>query len=235
MRSLLFVPADNEEALREARDSAADVIVFDLEGNVGPEAKDAARAGLRARIEALSEAGRGVYVRVNNLKSGLTAIDLDAAICPGLDGLLFPKTERAQQIRELDVLIRERELHGGVRPGTVVLIPQIESAAALLRCEEIVLASTRIGGLSLGGRDFAADLGVPRSRDGRELQYARGVIATCCAAYGLQAIDAAFPNVEDEDGLIAHAEYARSIGFKGKSVIDARQVDAVNRVFGAES
>jgi citrate lyase subunit beta/citryl-CoA lyase len=235
MRSLLFVPADNEEALRLAKDSAADVIVLDLEDNVAAAAKDAARNALRAQIEALKPAGRTVYVRVNNLKSGLTPEDLDAAVCPSLDGLVFPKTESGQQSRELDVLIRERELHGGVRPGTIVLIPQIESARGLLRCEEIILASNRIAGLSLGGRDFAADLGVPRSRDGRELQYARSVIATHCAAHRLQAIDAAFPDMEDAEGLIAHAEYARSIGFRGKSVLDARQVQAVNGVFSAEA
>jgi len=56
-------------------------------------------------------------------------------------------------------------------------------------------------------------------------------VATCCAAYRLQAIDAAFPSTGDAAGLLADAEFAKSIGLKGKNVIDPSQVDAVNRVF----
>ena len=235
MRTLLIVSADSEEAIEQARGTQADVIVLDLEDNVAPSAKEAARGRLRERVAALKGAGRAVFVRVNGLSSGLTRDDLVAAVGPGLDGLVHPKTEAAQQVRQLDVLIREQETRSGLKAGGIVLLPQIESARGLLRCEEIVLASSRIGGLSLGGRDFAADLGVPRTRDGRELQHARYVIATVCAAYRLAAIDAAFAGAGDEAGLVAHAELAKSIGFKGKNVVDASQVDAVNRVFAAEA
>jgi len=42
-----------------------------------------------------------------------------------------------QDIRDIDVLIREQELEQGVKPGTLALIPAIESAQGVLRCEEI--------------------------------------------------------------------------------------------------
>ena len=122
-------------------------------------------------------------------------------------------------------------MHNGVKPGTPVLIPHVESARGVLRCEEIALASTRIAGLSLGAYDYVADLGVARTAAGRELDFARGVIVHVCAAYGLQALDVVYADLQDEAGLIAEAEHAKAIGFKGKYVVHPDQVAPVNRVF----
>src|SRR3972149_5297528 len=105
MRTLLIVPADGEEAIEQASGTQADVLVLDLEDNVAPNAKGAARGRLRERIAALQGADRAVFVRVNGLSSGLTRDDLVAAVGPGLDGLVYPKTEAAQQGRQLDVLL----------------------------------------------------------------------------------------------------------------------------------
>jgi citrate lyase subunit beta/citryl-CoA lyase len=231
LRTLLFVPAHRENMVAKAHQVPADVICLDLEDSVPPAEKQAAREGVRASIESLKAAGKSVHVRVNHLETGLTKADLEAAIGGGLDGLLFPKARGAAQIRELDVLIREQEMDKGVRPGTVVLIPMIESARALLRCEEIALASTRIAALALGGEDYAADLGVARTPGANELEYARRVVIHCAAAYGLQALDGIYTTLHDEAGLIADASYARSIGMKGKYVIHPEQVEPVNRVF----
>jgi citrate lyase subunit beta/citryl-CoA lyase len=231
MRTLLFVPAQRESMVEKARQVPADVICLDLEDAVPPAEKPAARARLRASIEALQAAGKTVHVRVNHLDTGLTKDDLAAAVGPGLSGLLFPKAKGAAQIRELDVQIREQELHNGVKPGTVALIPMIESARAVLRCEEIALASTRIAGLALGGEDYAADLGVARTPAANELEYARRVIVHCAVVYGLQPLDGIYTTLHDEPGLVADARYVRSIGMKGKYVIHPEQVEPVNQVF----
>lgn len=231
MRTLLFVPAQRANMVEKAAGIPADVTVLDLEDAVPANEKAAAREGIRASIAALKAAGKTVHVRINHLDTGLTKDDLSAAIGPGLDGLLFPKAQGAAQIRELDVMIRERELHGDVRPGTIALIPMIETARAILRCEEIATASTRITGLALGGEDYAADLGVPRTNEANEFEYARRIIIHCAIAYGLQPLDAIYPPLHDEAGLIADARYARSIGMKGKYVVHPDQVGPVNEVF----
>ncbi len=231
MRTLLFVPSQRANMVQKAAAIPADVIVLDLEDAVPPNEKEAARTTLRASIDSLKAAGKTVHVRVNHLDTGLTADDLSAAIGPGLDGLLFPKAQGATQIRELDVMIRERELHGGVRPGTIALIPLIETARAVLRCEEIAMASTRITGLAFGGEDYAADLGVARTPQANEFEYARRVIIHCAIACGLQPLDGIYATLHDEPGLVADATYARSIGMKGKYVIHPDQVVPVNDVF----
>jgi citrate lyase subunit beta/citryl-CoA lyase len=231
MRTLLFVPAHRENMVQKAHEVPADVICLDLEDAVPPAEKAQARDTVRASIESLKAAGKQVHVRVNHLDTGLTRSDLAAAVGPGLDGLLFPKARGGAHVRELDVLIREQELHNGVRPGTIVLIPMIESARAVLRCEEIALASTRIAALALGGEDYAADLGVARTPAANELEYARRIVVHCAVAYGLQPLDGIYPTLRDEAGLRADAAYARSIGMKGKYVIHPEQVEPLNRAF----
>jgi citrate lyase subunit beta/citryl-CoA lyase len=230
-RTLLFVPANRENMLVKAQTLAADIIVIDLEDAVPPAEKESARNNVPHAIESLKAAGKSVHLRVNHLTTGLTRDDLMAAVGPGLDGILMPKVNGASQVRELDVLLRERELHSSVRPGTIALFPMIESARGVLRCEEIAIASTRIAGLGLGGEDYAADLGIARTPEGRELDYARRVIVHVGAAYRLRALDAIYTNLRDEPGLISDARYARSIGFSGKYVIHPDQIEPVNRVF----
>jgi citrate lyase subunit beta/citryl-CoA lyase len=228
-RSLLFVPANRDNMVARAHQTPADVIVLDLEDSVPPSEKEATRAKLRDAVTSLKAAGKTVHVRVNGLDTGLTRDDLAAAIGPGLDGLVFPKAEGARDIRQLDVMIREQEMRNSVTPGTVQLFPHVESARGLLHCEEVAQASSRIAGMALGGEDYVASLGVPRT--GEALEYARRVVINVCSAYGLLALDVVYPVINDETGLRAETEYIRSIGFKGKYVIHPAQVETVNRAF----
>jgi citrate lyase subunit beta/citryl-CoA lyase len=235
MRSLLYVPANRPNMVERAHTTPADVIVLDLEDSVPPHEKEAARGALPAAIASLKEAGKTVHVRINHPDTGWARDDVAAAVRPGLDGINFPKTQGARDIRQMDVLLREHETHGGVRPGTVLLIPTIETARGLLRGEEIALGSTRVAGLALGGFDYALDLGLSRSRDGKELTYARQVIVTCSAAYGLQALDTPYGDIEDQAGLVAEAEYVRDIGFRGKYAIHPAHIEPINAAFAPQA
>ena len=230
-RSLLFVPGGREEMLAKAGGLAADVLCLDLEESVLPEEKARARELVQAAVLRLAEAGRTVHVRVNSIQSGLTRDDLAAAVSAGLAGVVLAKTQSAQDVRDVDVLLREQELAHEVKAGTIDLVVAIESARALLRCEEISHASTRLFAIMLGGEDFAFDLGVPRTPEGRELEHARSVIATCARAAGLVALDTPWTAIEEIDGLVADAERAKSAGFGGKYVIHPSHVEPVHRVF----
>jgi citrate lyase subunit beta/citryl-CoA lyase len=230
-RSHLFVPGAREDVLEKAGRFPADVICLDLEESVLPEEKARARALVNAAIATLSAAGRTVHVRLNSMASGETRADLAAVVRSGLAGVVLAKAQAPRDARQVDVLLREQELANGVAPGTVALVVAIESARALLRCEEISQASTRIAALMLGGEDFAFDMGVQRTREGRELEHARYVIATCARAAGLVALDTPWADIADIDGLTADAQRARSIGFEGKYVIHPTHIEPVNSVF----
>ena len=230
-RSFLFVPGIREEMLEKAAGLPADVLCLDLEESVSPDDKARARELVQAAVARLAAAGRTVQVRLNSIESGLTRDDLVAVMQPGLAGVLLAKAESAQDVRDVDVMLREQELAHEVKPGTVELVVAIESARALLRCEAISTASTRLAALILGGEDFAVDMGVPRTSEGRELEYARSVVVTCARAAGLVALDTPWTDIQDIDGLVADAERARALGYSGKYAIHPSHLEPVNRVF----
>ncbi len=73
MRSLLFVPGDDERKLAKGLGSGADCLLIDLEDSVAPARKAEARRLAAAFIrEAAQAKGRPrLYVRVNPHGSGL--------------------------------------------------------------------------------------------------------------------------------------------------------------------
>jgi citrate lyase subunit beta/citryl-CoA lyase len=231
LRTLLFVPAGRDDMLEKAPGRGADALVLDLEDAVLPAGKPAAREAARRRIAPLRDAGQRVYARINGIGSGLTRDDLLAVAVDGLAGVVLPKAQQAQDLRDLDVLLREAEVRNGVRPGDIGVIPLIESARGLLRCEEIATATDRVVGLSFGAEDYTGDLGVRRTPDGVGLAHARYTIATVAAAYGLLAIDTPYTDFGDEAGLVAETRFARDVGFHGKYVVHPAQVVPVNLVF----
>jgi citrate lyase subunit beta/citryl-CoA lyase len=231
LRSLIFVPGIRENMIEKAHALTADVIVLDLEDSVPPAEKEQAREIVRRAVPALKASGRTVYVRVNPVSSGLTRYDLSAVVCPELSGITLPKADSAQDIRDVDVLIREQELEHEIKPGTLALIPTIESAVGVLNCEEICRASTRLTAITLGADDYTADLGSHRTREGRELDYARQVMVVCARAADIVALDTPFADFRDEEGLIRETEWVRSLGFRGKYLIHPGQIEPVNRIF----
>ena len=188
-RSLLFVPGAQEEVLAKSGRFPADILCLDLEESVPPEEKTRARELVRTAVPELAKGGRAVHVRVNSIESGLTRGDLAAAVQPGLAGVLLAKAQSPQDVRDVDVLLREQELAQEVKPGTIELVVAIESARALLRCEELSHAATRLFAIRLGGEDFAFDMGVERTRDAHELTHVRSEVGVCARAAGLLALD----------------------------------------------
>lgn len=228
-RTLLFVPGNRERMLERASTARADVLVIDLEDAVPPGEKKAARRLVKSWVPRLAAGGQSVFVRVNGIDTGATRDDVMAVVRKGLSGVVLPKAQQPQDLRDLDVLLREAEMARRVRPGDVRTIPIIESPRGLLRCEEIARASDRIDALAIGGEDYSAELGVPRSA--AALAPLRYAVVQVAAAYGLAAIDTPYTDVKDAEGLAGETAFVKSIGFKGKFVIHPGQVAAVNRIF----
>ena len=77
-RSALFMPASNARALEKARGLAADVVIFDLEDAVAPDAKDLARRQAVAAVASGAYGHRELVVRVNGVDTDWGADDLRA-------------------------------------------------------------------------------------------------------------------------------------------------------------
>lgn len=231
LRSLLFVPAIRERMLAGAARSGADAIVIDLEDAVPEGEKVAGRALAAAHIPRLAGAGCAVFVRVNGIHSGMARDDVMAVVSPGLAGVVLAKTESPQDLRDLDVLLREAELAAGVRPGDIATIPLIESAGAVLHAEKIATGSDRVAALSFGAEDYTFDLGIRRANNAAGLQHARATLVHVAAALGVPAIDAPYSDYRDAKGLAAETAVARDLGMKGKYAIHPDQVAAINDAF----
>ena len=78
-RSCLYMPGTNARAHEKAKTLAADVLIFDLEDSVAPDAKEAARAQVSAAIAAGGFGRREIVVRVNTMGTPWAEADLRAA------------------------------------------------------------------------------------------------------------------------------------------------------------
>jgi citrate lyase subunit beta/citryl-CoA lyase len=211
-RSYLFAPGHNEKLLQRVFDAGADAVMLDLEDAVPPPAKEQARAMV---AEALRH--RAAWVRINAVDTETAVADLEAV--GGLaDGIRIPKVESAADVR----WVRDRA------PDTP-LICAIESARGILAAQEIA-AVPGVRHLSLGGVDLRRDLG---ATDGNlQTLYARSHLVAVSRAAGLEPpIDSVYARLDDEAGLRAQTEFARSLGFFGKSAIHPRQLPVLHDVF----
>lgn len=230
-RSLLFVPGNQPAKIEKARNLEADALILDLEDSVPPGEKAKAREIVSAILPTMVSKGRGLFVRINPLSSELATADMEAVIQPGLDGISLPKVNTAEDIVTAAGIMDSQERARGLKPGTTMLLPWIETARSILHAEEIARASTRTVALAFGADDYALDMGIIRSVEGSELLLPRGLLAIASRAAGVVAIDGIYANFRDEDGLLGEARLARQMGFGGKFLIHPAQIKPVNRIF----
>jgi len=95
MRSFLFVPGASLRKFENAKKTAADALILDLEDSIAPDEKVGARRTVRGMLDARNP-NQKVYIRVNALDTGMTLGDL-AAVVPGRpDGVVLPKCRRSR-------------------------------------------------------------------------------------------------------------------------------------------
>ena len=230
-RSMLFLPGNTPNMIINGDALGADSIILDLEDAVSPDEKDAARLLVRSAMERMGFAGVEITVRINSIDTAYWQADLDAIVplCPNL--IMPPKASCAENIRTVDAYITSVEKRSGITVGTVKLIPLIETALGVENAFAIATASPRVTALFLGGEDLTADLRCKRTKAGNEIDYARKRLVMAARAAGIDVYDTPFTDVNDDEGVVTDAEYAKSLGFSGKSAIAPRHVKVINSVF----
>lgn len=231
LRSLLLVAASDTEALAVAGRGRPDAIVIDLEEGAPPEAVDVARAAANAAAERLAGGGSSVWIRIHSTETLQARADIQATLSQHVAGFVVPHVRSQNQMRYVDALLRDAERQREIKEGTTQVVAIIESAEGLLNAREIARAGARLAALALDGEDFCADMGVARTREGHELQYARGHIAVCARAANLLAIDTPYPFVRETQGFLTEVTAGRALGLHGKFALSAEQVTLVNAVF----
>jgi citrate lyase subunit beta/citryl-CoA lyase len=230
IRTLLFTPGNHADKVAKVFNAGSDVAILDLEDAVAVSEKAAARAPV---VDALKNPRDCLgYVRVNAADTDFYTDDLAAVIGPWLDGVMVPKVESADQLVAAEAEVRRLEDSAGMEPGSVDIIPILETAKGLAAVADIAGCGTRVRRLSFGAVDFAKDLGLRLSLDEWELTPARSAIVLASRVAGLDApLDSVWVHYRDTDGLVASAERVRDMGFRGKMCIHPAQIAPVNAVF----
>jgi citrate lyase subunit beta/citryl-CoA lyase len=207
-------------------------VFLDLEDGVPPTEKPTARKMVAAAL-ARPAGGPMRLVRLNAVASPWFGDDIEQVLVPGIEGVVVPKVERAEEVVTVAHLLDEFERRVSLPQGKVRIVVAIESALGLVRAPAIAASHPRILALMFGAEDFALDLGLGTQREGeaRELVYSRSALVVAAASARVLSIDGVFPNLEDTAGLLADAVQARRLGFDAKSTFNPRQLDLLNRIF----
>lgn len=230
LRSLLYVPADNERRVAKAFGSGSDAVILDLEDAVAVSQKPAARALLADLLSA--ERPCPAYVRVNAMSTPFCLDDVEAAIAGGADGISLPKVESAAQLWAMDWLISSLEARAGRDPGSVDLLPVLESGTALYNAAEILRGVRRVRRAGLGIGDLVLDLNILPSPDELEVWPYRTMLVLASGAAGLEPpLDTVYVDIHNLDGLKDACESSRRAGFQGRRIIHPSHVGIVNEAY----
>jgi len=215
LRSLLFVPADDERKIQRALRSSADAVILDLEDAVSPARKSEART-TAVNVLASRPVQPRLFVRINTPRSEAGANDVAALRGRPELGVVVPKCDMAA-LAACDI--------------DAQLIALVETARSVIELGQIA-AHPRVVAIQLGAEDLGAELGWTPREDGLHLLYVRSRIVLESAAAGLMApIDAVATTWGDPVLVRKEALMARSLGFGAKACIHPDQVDPVNLGF----
>ncbi|PLP56654.1 CoA ester lyase [Mesorhizobium loti] len=228
-RSLLFVPGNDKRMLAGAGRRDADALVVDLEDSVPEAEKDLARENIAIAFDGVGSDRSGFLVRINNVPDRRDA-DIRAAIGAGAKTIVVPKVEDAAALIAILETIGAVERDSGLVPGSVNLVPLVETPKGLFRLREIAAAPAVVA-IAFGDEDLALSLGCPS--DSATLATFKHHLVVAAAEAGRQplGLGCSIAQFGDLPAFQAGAMLARSWGMTGAFCIHPAQVAILNTVF----
>ena len=237
--------------------SAADVINLDLEDSVAPADKPAARANIIRAIDEIDWGTKTLSVRINGLDTEFWYRDVVDILEQAGERHRPPHDPQGRHRRRH--LRRRRARHrdrGGEGPHEEGRLRghHRDRRSASHNVAEIAAASPRMQAMSLGAADFAASMGMQTTGIGgtqedyymlppKEAAERRApiygdpwhgvtaAIVAACRAAGILPVDGPFGDFSDDEGFLAQARRAATMGMVGKWAIHPKQVALANAVF----
>lgn len=254
-RCQLFGPGSRPQIFEKMAASQADVVNLDLEDSVAPDDKEAARKNVIEAIGDIDWGNKTVSVRINGLDTPWwyrDVVELLERASERLDRIMIPKLGNAADLYAVDALATAVENATG-RQKRVRFEGIIETAAGFANVGEIAAGSPRLEALSLGAADYAASMGMqttgiggtqenyymlgPVGQSPRQKDYADPwhsvmvAIVAACRVNGVLPVDGPFGDFSDDEGYIAQARRAATLGMVGKWAIHPKQIALANEVF----
>lgn len=230
-RSMLYVPAYNEKFISKSAECEADAIIFDLEDSCPLEKEEEGRELIRKYLESGVFSGRQLLIRINELGTESLSKDLELLQYPGLLGLMPPKVSSAEEMREFDRLVTDKEAEYGLEKGSIKFTPLVETSGAVVNLDEIAQASERIIALTFGGEDYLDSVWGVHTEPPTAFDVPRAIVVQVARKHGLLPIDTPYLDLKNEEGFRKEEGISAAMGFAGDLLVNPRQVPWANEVF----
>jgi len=222
---MLFVPGNRFDRFDKAVASRADIVCLDLEDGVQLSDKALARASV---LEYLGKDRPHceIAVRINSPRTQIGLQDILSLAQAGAypDLIVVPKVESAAEVAWVWAILGESRLPPGI-------VPFVETLKGIALVEDIA-ASTGAAMIGLGTADLSAEMGV--MMDWEPMLLARSQLIHAAKRAGVGAIDGAWLQIDDLDGLTNEARRSASLGYTCKVCLHPRQVDALHIAFAPD-
>ena len=263
-RMLHFFPPHLDRVVAKLPDIAAkaDIVLGNLEDAIPADSKEAARAGLVRVGKEMDLGDAQLWTRVNSLDSPWVLDDLITLVSEigdKLDVIMIPKVEGPEDIHYVDRILAQLEARAGLREPLLVHAI-LETAKGMSNIEEIVTASPRMQGLSLGPADLAAsrrmkttrvggghpdylvrqdpvdgNIDAPRAAYQQDLwHYTIARMVDACAAAGILPFYGPFGDIADTVACEDQFRNAYLLGCVGAWSLHPVQIDIAKKVFSPD-
>ena len=231
MRSVFYVPGNNETFVSKAPSNSADIITLDLEDSVPPAEKAKAREIVRANLKHAGSGGSTIYVRINNWETFMTNDDLEAVVHEGLSGVCLAKCGGPDNVQRLEWKLDELERRRGLSVGSIAIQLLIETAKGVMNAYPSAIASKRVNSLIFGAVDYTKDMRVKLTSEGEEQKYARRHTAVAARAAGCIAIDCPFVDFKNTEAFEKSTREGRQMGYEGRMLIHPSQIEPSHKIY----
>ena len=160
-----------------------------------------------------------------------TMLDLEAAISPRVRALAITKVDSADHIKLVAEVVSELEAERGMEVGATQFMAMIETPGAWFQMPQIAKADRRIVALTLGGEDFALEMGMLPTPEALMLPKQQLAIAARSAGILPLGFIGTVADYKDLDAFRQTVRRSRRLGFRGASVIHPSQIAILNEEF----
>lgn len=233
MRSLMFVPAHNEKLMESALKRDVDVLLLDIEDSVQPiENKQIARDNIKKYAEAGKFDNKVVFPRVNDRESGHLLQDVYQLSIPGIEGFMYPKAKKGEDIYFFGKLLETIEFEKKLPKHTFKIIALIETPGAVMNIQDICTACPeRLVAVAFGCEDYMTELGGKHDLESDSIFTARSIIAMGAKANGVIPVDTVHIRVHDLEDLERNLIIGRNLGFEGMLVLNPKEIPLVHQYY----
>ena len=231
MRSVFYIPGNNDKMIAKGPTTPADIITLDLEDSVPPAEKPKAREIVRENLKLAGSGGSTVYVRINNWETLMTNDDLEAIVHEGLSGVCLAKTGGPDHVQRLEWKLEELERRRGLPVGKIAIQLLIETAKGVINAYPSAISGKRVNSLIFGAVDYTKDMRVKLTSEGVEQFHARSHTAVAARAAGCIAIDCPFVDFKNLEAFEKSTREGRQMGYEGRMLIHPTQIEPSNRIY----